>query len=377
MTIVCDSAFILSQIRALSIPQDVRILNVCGGHERTLSHAGIRSLLPENIQIIPGPGCPVCVCPEDDIALAILIAQQADTVLASFGDMFRVPANLPKSEFNSLADVKAAGYPLLSVASPQDVIHYAKQHPDQNIVFFVAGFETTFAPIAAMIHQGLPENIQFLLAGRKTWPIVETLLSSQQHSLSGIVAPGHVATVMGTKEWQFVVDDFQLPCAVAGFDSTSLLAAIYSVLTQILSKKPKLENCYPVSASFYGNQKAQELMEEIFSTEAVNWRGIGNISNSGFDLKSSFSSINARIQYSNLLMAPHKRSGLMPPGCDCHNVVLGKKLPTECRLYGTHCRPDDPKGPCMVSDEGACHIWWSSGKRSQVSTDNNEPSCTA
>jgi len=338
-------------------------MNVCGGHERSITMAGLRGVLPENIELIPGPGCPVCICPEEDIFEAIQIALHENVILLAFGDMLRVPVNVGKNEPRSLAEAKALGADVRPVASPLDAVQVAHQHPDRTVVFFAAGFETTTAPVVAMLAEGVPDNLQLLLSGRLTWPAVALLLASDEAGFDCLVAPGHVATVMGANEWRFVPEQYRLPTAVAGFTSDSLLAAFYSVLRQHVEHRPFLDNCYPELVSESGNQTAQSFLSQVADVVDAKWRGIGMIKDSGFALNAAYAKYDARKRYSGYRDIARKRAGQMPPGCDCTRVVLGKIYPTECKLYGTGCTPRTPIAPCMVSDEGACRIWWVGGAR--------------
>jgi len=235
---------LLEKIRELPLPKKVRIMNVCGGHERSISMAGLRTALPPNIELIPGPGCPVCICPEEDIYQAIHIALNEDVVLLAFGDMLRVPVNVSKAAIRSLEQAKAAGADIRPITSPTEAVKIATTNPEKTVVFFVAGFETTCAPVAALLAEGIPENLLILMSGRLTWPAVAMLLDSDTPAFDALIAPGHVATIMGSKEWRFVVDQHHIPAAVAGFTSDSLIAATYSVLRQIIEKKVFLDNCY-------------------------------------------------------------------------------------------------------------------------------------
>ena len=361
-----DAAGWLEQIRKLDLPENIRLMNVCGGHERSLSMAGLRRALPANIELIPGPGCPVCVCPEEDIFQAIQLALNENIILVAFGDMLRVPVNVPKGDVRSLEQARAAGADVRPVASPIDVTTIAKDNPDRTVVFFAAGFETTTAPVAAMIAEGLRDNLLVLLSGRLTWPAVAMLLESGDAGFQALVAPGHVATVMGPEEWTFVTEDFHIPAAVAGFSPESLLAATYSVLRQFLENRIFLDNCYPELVKPGGNAGAQKQMQQVLDIVDANWRGIGIIPGSGFELKEAYDKHNARRQFPAYDEENRRRKGEMPPGCDCANFVLGKKYPNECVLYGKACTPRNPIGPCMVSDEGACRIWWSTGVREQA-----------
>ncbi len=353
----------LERIRALPLRGRVRVMNVCGGHERSISMAGLRGALPREIELIPGPGCPVCICPEEDVYAAIQLALRRDVTLAAFGDMLRVPANVPKSEPRSLEQARAAGGDVRPIASPQEAARIAADQPGREVVFFAAGFETTTAPVAALVAEGLPPNLSILLSGRLTWPAVAALLESEEAGFDALIAPGHVSAVMGPEEWRFVPEQHGIPSAVAGFETDSLLAALYSVLRQRLEGRVFLDNCYVNVAKPNGNPTARRLIHETLDVVDANWRGIGIIPRSGFALKAELASFDAVRRFDLKSDAFRKRAGEMPPGCDCARVVLGKVYPNQCVLYGKACTPRNPIGPCMVSDEGACRIWWSTGIR--------------
>jgi hydrogenase expression/formation protein HypD len=353
----------LGRIHALKITSKIRILNVCGGHERSIAQAGLRGVLPPGITLIPGPGCPVCVCPEPDILAAIRLAQRPHTIMVAFGDMLRVPANVKKGGLRSLAEAKRDGADIRAIASPQEAMQVARANPAKNVVFFVAGFETTAAPIAAMLAERLPENLSLLLALRRTWPAVAMLLESEAPGFAGLIAPGHVAAVMGAEEWRFAVTQHNMPAAVAGFTAASVLAALHAVLVQIINDRPQLENAYPEFVRPDGNLRAKSCMAEQFVDDDAAWRGIGVIAASGFQMRPHLAAHDAREKFHEIIASAASQRGAMPPGCDCARVVMGRLSPVECRLYGKACTPRTPVGPCMVSDEGACRIWWSAGER--------------
>ncbi|RLE18496.1 MAG: hydrogenase formation protein HypD [Actinobacteria bacterium] len=360
----------LERIHDLPLPGKLRVMNVCGGHERSITMAGLRGALPKNVELIPGPGCPVCVCPEEDIYAAIQLARRDDVIVVAFGDMLRVPCNAPKAEPRSLEQAKAGGGDVRPVSSPEEVLAIAQANPDKEVVFFAAGFETTTAPVAGLIanglNEGLPANLSILLSGRLTWPAVAMLLDSGTPGFDALVAPGHVSTIMGPEEWEFVPEQHGIPAAVAGFNPDSLLAALYSVLRQVIENRPFLDNCYTAVAQAGGNPTAQAVLEQVMDVTDANWRGIGVIPKSGFTLKAELGDLDARVRFSIKPDEDRKRAGEMPPGCDCARVVLGKIYPNECILYGKACTPRKPIGPCMVSDEGACRIWWASGVRESI-----------
>jgi len=356
----------LERIRSLDLPGPFRIMNVCGGHERSISMAGLRGLVPESIRLIPGPGCPVCICPEEDIHQAIQWALREKLILASFGDMLRVPVNVPKGEVRSLQQASGAGADIRPVASPRDAVRIARENPEIPVVFHAVGFETTLAPIAAMIEEGLPSNLFLLMSGRLTWPAVAMLLESEAPGFDALVAPGHVSTVMGPEEWNFVVQRHNLPTAIAGFTPDSLLQAIHSVLRQWLEGQPALDNCYDAAVRPGGNSTGRRYLTECFDVVDATWRGIGTIPASGFALQARFAEHDARRHFPDDDIPDRRLAGAMPAGCDCARVVLGKINPSECRIYGSPCTPRTPIGPCMVSDEGACRIWWYSGVRKEA-----------
>jgi hydrogenase expression/formation protein HypD len=353
----------LNKIKALPLTRRVRIMNVCGGHERSITMAGLRSALPQYVELIPGPGCPVCVCPEEDVYLSIQLALHAGVILVAFGDMLRVPVNAPKKEPRSLEQAKAAGADIRPISSPQEAVRIARENPQRQVVFFVAGFETTTAPVAAMLLEGIPDNLLLLLSCRLTWPAVAMLLDAELPGFDALIAPGHVATVIGPEEWTFVTEQHAIPAAVAGFAPVSLLAAIYSVLRQSLEGECFLDNCYPEVVRPGGNPAAQAQLARAMHITDANWRGIGIIPSSGFALNAQFAAHDARKHFGGYETEGRKRIGEMPPGCDCARVVLGKIYPNECKLFGIACTPRTPVGPCMVSDEGACRIWRTSGTK--------------
>jgi hydrogenase expression/formation protein HypD len=353
----------LDQIRSLSLGRKLKIMNVCGGHERSITMAGLRSALPPDIELIPGPGCPVCICPEEDVFEAIQLALNENIILVAFGDMLRVPVNVKKGQVRTLAEAKAQGADIRPIASPNEAVKAARENPGLPVVFFAAGFETTAAPVAAMLIEGVPDNLFVLLSGRLTWPAVAMLLDSGEAGFDALIAPGHVATVMGPEEWQFVVDRHGMPAAIAGFTTQSLLAAMYSVIRQHIDSRFFLDNCYPQLVRDGGNPSARRQLQTAFDIKDANWRGVGIIRDSGYVLANQYKQHDARLHFPVYASEARKRAGEMPPGCDCASVVLGKIYPNQCRLYGKACVPRNPVGPCMVSDEGACRIWWASGLR--------------
>ncbi len=360
-----DAASLLQAIRAEPLPGRLRILNVCGGHERTISMAGLRQVLPEAIELIPGPGCPVCVCPEEDVRLAAQIALETDALVLTFGDMMRVPFHGPKREPRSLAEARAAGADIRPIASPLEVAAIARAEPARPVVLFAVGFETTTAPVAAALCEGMPDNLAVLLSARRTAPAVQMLLEGERTGFDALIAPGHVATVMGPQEWRFVPERFAIPAAIAGFTPDTLLAAILSVVRQAAAGTPRLDNCYPAVVHPGGNPTARRLLDATFRIVDAPWRGIGTIPRSGFALNDAHAHRDARAMFAAIAARTGLAPRPMPAGCECASVILGQIRPTDCPLYGKACTPRTAVGPCMVSDEGACRIWWAAGRRGE------------
>lgn len=364
MSTAANTLALLQQLPAPDLP--VRVLNVCGGHERSIAEMGLRSLLPDWVKLLPGPGCPVCVCPEEAIYQAMRIALEHPVTLLAFGDMLRVPVNVSRGEANSLSAARAQGADIRPIASPLEVIALARHLAPRPVVFFAAGFETTMAPVAAMLAEAdLPANLFILLAGRRTWPAVEFLLNAGTPCFEAMLAPGHVAAIMGANEWRFVAEQHAQPVSVAGFSADSLITGLYTVLQRKLNHEAALDNAYPSVVKPDGNPQAQALLTQAFDIEDAHWRGIGSIPASGYRLAPRHAARDAA-QHFPIRQDERLRAGQMPPGCDCASVLLAQKTPDQCRLYGTGCTPEHPIGPCMVSDEGACHIWWAAGKRTAL-----------
>src|SRR5512143_4076273 len=254
----------LDLIHTLPLKEPVRIMNVCGGHERSINTAGLRGVLPAQIELIPGPGCPVCVCPEEAIYAAIQYGLRDNVIVVAYGDMLRVPVNVGKDEVRSLEQARALGADVRPIASPLEAAQIARDNPNRAVVFLAAGFETTTAPLAALLQQGAPRNLLLVMAGRLTWTAVAMLLDSEQPGFDALFAPCHVSAVIGSDEWTFVVEKHHLPAAVAGFSPESLLAAFYSVLRQHVEDECFLDTCYPEVVKPLGNPMARRLLDASF-----------------------------------------------------------------------------------------------------------------
>ena len=299
----------LDRLRALKLPRRFKVMNVCGGHERSIAMTGLRKALPPDIELVPGPGCPVCICPEEIIYQAIQLALTEKVILVAFGDMLRVPVNVRKGEVRSLEQARAAGGEIVPIASPLEAVRIARENPDRRVVFFAAGFETTTAPVAAMLAEGVPANLSVLLAGRRTWPAVAMLLDSGTPGFDALIGPGHVSTVMGPEEWAFVPAKHGLPTAVAGFTGESLVAALYSVLRQLVDGRCFLDNCYPEVVRPGGNPAARRQLDATMDVVDANWRGIGIIPASGYALRQEFAA------HDNYILPSMRQCASAPAKC--------------------------------------------------------------
>ncbi|MFQ6095003.1 MAG: hydrogenase formation protein HypD, partial [Candidatus Bathyarchaeia archaeon] len=310
-------------------------------------HYGIRSLLTKNIDVIAGPGCPVCVTPAAEIDNAISLALEGVTIL-SYGDAIRVPG----SEI-SLLNAKAQGGDVRVIYSVNDGVRIAKKEPNKEFVLFAIGFETTAPSTAIEVIKRPPRNLSFLVVHRLIPPAMEMLLGIGDLHIDGFIAPGHVSTIIGLKPYQIFPQAYGMPTVIAGFEPLDILFGILMLLGQVKEGKARLQNEYVRSVSPEGNVKAQLLLDRVFDTTSGYWRGLGRIPFSALTLKEEFSQHDAKRTYG--LKAKQARELL--PGCLCHLVIIGKVKPPECPLFMKACTPETPKGPCMVSVEGTCNIW--------------------
>jgi len=329
----------------------LKIMHVCGTHENTISRYGLRELLPEDVEVIAGPGCPVCVCPETDISRAIKLALEHSAIVAAFGDMMRVP-----TAKGSLADAKADGADIRAVYSPFDSLKIAYNNPEKEVVLFAVGFETTACGVAALVQRGLPPNLSILTSHRLIPPVMEFLLGIGDLHIDGFLIPGHVTTVMGLKEYYIFPEAYRMPVVTAGFEPADVLTGVLKILRQINNGVPLCENAYERAVAPEGNKKAQKVIGDVFDIVPAYWRGIGRIPRSGLKLKDRFSEHDAFRKFFPENMHEIPRPLDINPDCSCHLVMIGKINPTGCPIFGKGCRPDRPYGPCMVSMDGTCRI---------------------
>ena len=340
----------------------LKIMEVCGGHTHSIFKYGIEDLLPPNIDMIHGPGCPVCVIPLGRVDDAISLANQPNVIFTTFGDAMRVPGSSM-----SLLEAKAAGADVRMVYSPLDALKIARKNPERQTVFLALGFETT-APSTAMtvLHaekEGI-ENFSIFCNHIMIVPALKALLDSPELKLDGFIGPGHVSTVIGTRPYEFVAGDYRKPMVVAGFEPLDILQAIYKVVKQCVEGRAEIENQYRRVVTRDGNSRSLQVLSEVFELrDYFEWRGLGSIPRSGLKLKSKYARFDAerRFNVAGLRIAD-------PKACQCGEILKGVKKPWECKVFGTACTPETPIGSCMVSSEGACAAYYNFGRLSKVAS---------
>ena len=330
-----------------------QIMEICGGQTHSIVKYGIEQLLPDQIALIHGPGCPVCVTDINIIDQAIAIAFSPNTILCSFGDMLRVPGS-----HQDLLSVKAMGADIRIVYSPLDCLKVAQQNPDKEVVFFAVGFETT-APTTAMLiyqaHQQQISNFSALVSHVLVPPAMKVILSSPQCNIQGFLAAGHVCTVMGYQQYKAIAHQYEIPIVVTGFEPTDILQGIYLCVQQLEKGEYKVENQYSRVVKKEGNKNAQKLIQEVFTTTNYYWRGIANIDNSGLKIKARYRQFDAQLKHKFIsLVEDHRES----QECISGEILQGIKKPEQCPAFGTKCTPEHPLGAPMVSSEGACAAYY-------------------
>ncbi len=353
-----EVASLVAQIRASIDPKRrYRLMEFCGGHTHALFRFGLVDLLPEQIKLIHGPGCPVCVLPISRIDSAIAIAEKSNTILCSYGDMLRVPG----SKQNSLLRAKARGADVRMVYSPQDAIALAKSQPDKTVVFFAVGFETTTPPTAALIDQCLKEevsNLKVFCNHLLTPPAISSVLAQNQtdpeFALDGIIGPGHVSLITGTDVYRPIIEQCRVPIVISGFEPTDMLQSILQLVKQINSDTCALGNQYSRAVTSQGNEIARTLMDKYFEVrDRFEWRGLGELESSALKIRSEFAQYDAEHTFNKI-----ERKAKPYKACECPAVLIGRKSPLDCPLFDNPCTPDNPLGSCMVSSEGACSAYY-------------------
>jgi hydrogenase expression/formation protein HypD len=347
-----------STCRASTRPatRPVRLMEFCGGHTHAIFNFGLRELLAPNVDLRSGPGCPVCVTAAADLNYAIALAEVPDVILATFGDMVRVPG----SE-GTLQDARARGADVRIVYSSLDALAIARQNPEKQVIFLGVGFETTAPAIAATVLQAEAEgvtNFSVLSLHKLTPPAMRAILDAGEVALDGIIGPGHVSAVIGSSAWEFLPRDYAMPCAVAGFEPLDILGAVAALVRAVVESNEEptsVINTYSRSVRPEGNPTAQRMMRQVFEVKPAAWRGFGTIPASGLTLRPAFASYDAAVRFGPELDVPPAKE---PPGCRCGEVLRGVIAPTACALFGQVCTPRAPVGPCMVSAEGACAAYY-------------------
>jgi len=329
----------------------VKLMEVCGTHTVAIAKNGLRAVMPANVTLLSGPGCPVCVTANEDIDVAIELARQPDVIVTTFGDMMKVPGS-----YSSLAREKADGRDVRIVYSPLDAINLAKKHPDKQVIFVAVGFETTVPLIAAAILRAEEQGIDnfSIFSAHKTVPgALAALVNDPEVQIDGFILPGHVSTIIGSEPYEFLAEEYKVPGVITGFEPVDVLQGIYMLLLQLAEGRAEIEIAYHRGVMPEGNVVAKALVEKVFTPIDADWRGIGVIPGTGLGMRPEYDAFNAV-----------KRIPVTPPppkeikGCQCGEVLRGITLPYQCRLFGHGCTPEHPIGPCMVSSEGSCAAYY-------------------
>lgn len=345
---VCQS--LIGKIHTIS-QSKIRIMEVCGTHTMAISRNGIRQVLPPNISLLSGPGCPVCVTAQNEIDKFIQLARIENVIITTFGDLMRVPG----SE-GSLLQAKADGADVRVVYSPFDSLEIAQNNPSGKVVFLGVGFETTAPTVAATIKAAFDKkahNFWVISAHKLVPPALETLLTNVDVKIDGFLCPGHVSVIIGAKAYEPIAKNYKIPCVIAGFEPTDILDSIAKLVELIETKKSVVDINYRRGVSHKGNPKALSMIQTIFQPVDAEWRGLGIIPGSGLEIRKEYEKFDANREFN---IAEQKRPE--PKGCICGQILTGIKIPPECNLFGKKCIPENPVGPCMVSSEGTCAAYF-------------------
>jgi len=325
------------------------IMEVCGTHTMAAARFGLKALLPSQVSLVSGPGCPVCVTAQADLDGFLALGEQPGIILATFGDMLRVPGAA-----TSLEKQRAAGAVVKVVYSPLDVVDLAREAKEKSVVFFGVGFETTMPATALAIQTAAAAKLDnfSVFCVHKTMPgALRALLSAGEAQVSGLLCPGHVTTIIGASAYDFIPRDFRIPCAVAGFEPLDLLLGIESILRQLSKGQAHVDNAYTRAVQVEPNPRARRLLDEVFAPADAEWRGLGVITGSGVNIREPYRDFDARSRFGAILAQVPPPP---PSACRCGEVLRGVMRPKECPLFDQACSPSHPLGPCMVSNEGAC-----------------------
>ena len=346
---------LVGQIRRAAASHPVRLMEFCGGHTHAIFRFGLREVLDGYVEMRSGPGCPVCVTAGSDLDAAIALAEIPEVILATFGDMMRVPGSR-----GTLQEIRAAGGDVRIVYSPLDALEIARGNPNREVVFLGVGFETTAPGIAAAVLQAEREqtpNFSVLSMHKLTPPAMRAILDAGEVALDGIIGPGHVSAVIGSHAWAFLPSDYGIPCAVSGFEPLDLLAAIDALVTSVVTGTPEVFNTYARSVRPEGNLVALKMLDSVFQAGPAAWRGFGVIPASGLSVRPELAHRDAARRFPVQVEAVPE-----PAGCRCGDVLRGAIIPPACALFRRLCTPRNPVGPCMVSAEGACAAYYKYGE---------------
>jgi len=336
----------------------INIMEVCGGHTHTIMKFGLSQILPEFIEFVHGPGCPVCIMPKERIDHAIALASMPNTILATLGDMIRVPGSK-----TSLQKLRAEGKDIRSLYSPLDVIKIAQENPDKNVVFFAIGFETTTPMSAVLVQQAIEKKLTnlFFHINHVTVPeAVDAIMSGGDAKIDAFLGPSHVSVITGYKIYEPIAKTYHTPVVVSGFEPTDVMESVLRVVRQVNEGKSVVENEYARAVSREGNLKAQKLVNTYFEKRShFRWRGIGDIPNSALKLKAEYAAYDAEIVFDEVLPKTELNDHKM---CICGDILKGRAKPFDCKVFGKACTPSNPMGSCMVSSEGACSAYFKYGK---------------
>jgi len=341
---------LISQIHRQS-KTPARLMEFCGGHTVTIFRYGIRQVLPRTIDMVSGPGCPICVTANADLDKAIALSQIPGVIIATFGDMLKVPGSR-----SSLQKVKANGADVRTVYSTMDALKIAEADSSNSVVFLGIGFETTAPTIAASILQAQEKGLRnyYVLSLHKLCPpVIQAILDSGEVKLDGLICPGHVSAIIGSHPWEFIARDYGIPCVVSGFEPLDILQCVDMLVAQIENGESTVEIAYRRGVRPEGNQQALKLMEQVFEPCPARWRGMGEVPDSGLKLRQEYQRFDAELAFDIALSPAYE-----PAGCICGDILRGVKTPLDCQLFGKACTPQYPVGPCMVSSEGACSAYY-------------------
>lgn len=337
-----------------TLGRQINVMEVCGTHTVSIFRNGIRSILPKGLRLLSGPGCPVCVTSQGYIDVVLQLADWDDCLIATYGDMIRVPG-----ETGSL-ETRQAKRNIRVVLSSEDALQLAKDNPEKNIVFIAVGFETTAPATAVVVKEAASESIEnfTILSGHKlVLPAMRALLNGTNNKIDAFLCPGHVSAIIGSGAFAGIVKDFKRPCVVAGFEPLQIIETLSEICRQLSDGKAELKSLYDAVVTERGNTVAQKIIAECFEPTDGYWRGLGKIEESTLSLKDKYSRFDAFRRFNMTETQGHELSG-----CLCGKVLCGLIEPPECPLFGKTCTPQQPVGPCMVSSEGACAAWFKYGR---------------